>query len=386
MAKKAKKTRTANGEGGITQMKDGRWQARMSVKDPVTGETKRYAYYGKSKIEAHDKLVKAQNDVKSGKFIVPQKDHFGTWLNIWLTQYKKTRLRALTFALYEYVSRKHITPNIGDIPLQKLETKNIQRIINTLYENGKSLTLIKHVYLITSGALRQAVKEQKVFRNVADAVELPKGEKKKVMPMPKDDVKKFLEIAKQSKYYPAFILEIGTGMRRGEILGLCWKDIDLVNGALTIRQSINRIQLPDGEKKTQLIFQPPKTERGQRVIKLKSNVLKTLKEYQLATGSRDKPEKLVFCNEKGGPLDPRAFTQRYETLLEKAGIPKTSFHSLRHTVAVLLLQAGETVKNVQDLLGHERFSTTMDIYAEFMPEEEKDKTAEKIDTLLEELM
>jgi site-specific recombinase XerD len=80
-----------------------------------------------------------------------------------------------------------------------------------------------------------------------------------------------------------------------------------------------------------------------------------LKEHQLATGNRDKPEALVFANRHGGPLDPRAFTKRYETLLEKAGIPKTSFHSLRHTVAVLLLQAGEKAKNVQDLLGHEKY-------------------------------
>ncbi|OPY56109.1 MAG: Tyrosine recombinase XerC [Pelotomaculum sp. PtaU1.Bin035] len=204
--------------------------------------------------------------------------------------------------------------------------------------------------------------------------------------MSKDDAKKFLEIAKKSRHYPAFVLEIGTGLRRGELLALRWKDIDLEKGALTVNQGLSRVALPDKDKKTQLMFQEPKTEKGKRVIKLKSNIIKILKEYQLATGNRDNPEALVFSNKKGGPLDPRAFTKRYETLLEKAGIPKTSFHALRHTVAVLLIQAGEKVKNVQELLGHERYGTTMDIYAEFMPEEEKDKTAEKIDALLEELM
>jgi len=94
-----------------------------------------------------------------------------------------------------------------------------------------------------------------------------------------------------------------------------------------------RLALPDKDKKTQLIFQVPKTEKGKRVIKLKNNIIRVLKEHQLATGNRDNPDALVFSNKKGGPLDPRAFTKRYETLLEKAGIPKTSFHALRHTVS-----------------------------------------------------
>lgn len=149
---------------------------------------------------------------------------------------------------------------------------------------------------------------------------------------------------------------------------------------------MNRVTKHDGDKKTQLIFQAPKTEKSQRVIKLKGNILKVLKEHQLATGSRNNPDGLVFCGKDGGPLDPRAFAKRYEILLKKAGIPRTSFHALRHTVAVLLIQAGEKVKNVQELLGHEKYSTTMDIYADYIPEEEKEKTAEKINSLLEEIM
>ena len=107
------------------------------------------------------------------------------------------------------------------------------------------------------------------------------------------------------------------------------------------------------------------------MIKLKDNIIKVLKKHQLASGNRDKPEALVFGGKNGNPLDPRAFAKRYETLLEKAKIPKTSFHALRHTVAVLLIQAGEKVKNVQELLGHEKYSTTMDVYADYLPEEER---------------
>ncbi len=386
---KSKKKRSANGEGSIVKLKNDLWQARCTVVDPATGERKRLAYYGRSKIEARDKMIAAQHQVNTGVFVAPnKKDTFGVWLTTWLKQYKKTKLRASTFALYETISRTHIQPAIGDIPLQKLETKDVQRIINSLYEEGKSHTLIKHVHLIVSGALKQAVKEQKVFRNVADAVEMPKTEKKEIRPLSKDEVKKFMEVAQKSKYYPAFLLEMGTGLRRGELLALRWSDLDLKKGTLTIKQTVSRVALPAGDNKTQLMFQPPKTIKSQRTIKLKDNILKVLKEYQLASGARAAGNKdaLVFPAKDGGPLDPRAFTKRYETLLKKAGIPITSFHALRHTVAVLLLQAGEKVKNIQDLLGHEKYSTTMDIYADYIPEEEKEKTAERIDALLAELI
>lgn len=233
-----------------------------------------------------------------------------------------------------------------------------------------------------AGALKQAVKEGKVFRNVANSVELPKNTKRKVAPLTKDQVKTFLEVtrAPESKHYTAFLLELAAGLRRGELLALRWSDVDLKSkkGSLTVRRTISRVALPTDNKKTQLIFQEPKTERSKRVIKLKGAVIGVLKEHQLASGARANDDALLFPAKDGGPLDPRTFIKRFETLLDKAGIPKTSFHALRHTVAVLLLQAGEKVKNVQDLLGHEKYSTTMDIYAEYLPEEEKEKTAETI--------
>lgn len=381
----AKKARKSNGEGSIIQLKNGLWQARISVRQPG-GELKRIAFYGKTKKEAHEKLVKAQRETHTGSFVNPDKGSTREWINTWLTEYKKTRIRQSTFALYETINKTHIVPALGDIALQKLEAKDIQKLINSLSEKGKSASLIKQVHLLISGALKQAVKEQKVYRNVADAVELPQSPKKEIIPLNKEDAKKFLEAAKKSKYYPAFVLEMATALRRGELLALRWSDIDFDKGVLQVRQTLTRVAIPDGDKKTRLVFQAPKTKKSQRIIKLKDNIIRELKEYMLASGKRSNPEALVFTSKDGGPLDPRAFTKRYEYLIEKAGIQKISFHALRHTVAVLLLQAGEKVKNVQDLLGHEKYSTTMDIYADYVPDEEKEKTADKIDALLTEIM
>jgi integrase len=331
-------------------------------------------------------MIKAQRDLQTGRFITPNRDKYRHWLRLWLDRYKKTRLRESTFCLYDNITKTHIMPNIGDIPLQKLETKDIQKIINGLHSKGKSLSLIKQVHLIISGSLKQAVREQKVFRNVAEAVELPKGSKKKVIPLTKEQVKIFMDSVKGNKHYTAFVLEIGTGLRRGELLALRWKDIDLKKGTLTVRETMGRVTKANGDRKTMLVFQPPKTERSKRVIKLKDNIIKILQAHQLATGKRDKPEELVFSNDKGLPLDPRSFAAGFGRLLERAGIPKTSFHALRHTVAIMLIQGGALVKNVQDLLGHEKYSTTMDIYAEYLPEEEKDKTAEQLDAIIGEII
>jgi integrase len=386
MPRKKKKGRNSNGEGSITQLKNGLWQARLSKRDPVTRDLKRFAYYGKTKKEAHEKLVKAQREVQTGTFVEPNKDNFVDWLTTWLTQYKRTKVSDSTYALYKYVAEKHITPNLSKTTLQKLETKDIQIILNKMLSEGKSSRLIHLAYQIVNGALKQAVREQKVYRNICDAIQLPRLTYKEIMPLNKDQVKSFLDIAKKNKYYPAFILELSTGLRRGELLALRWSDIDLEKGTLQVRQSLNRVRKADGNKKTQLMFSTPKTKKSQRVIMIPANALTELKAHQLATGNRNNPDALVFGSKKGQPIDPRSFTHVFERLITKAKLPKTSFHALRHTVAVLLLQAGEKVKNIQDLLGHEKYSTTMDIYASYVPDDEKEKTAENLNAILTEIM
>jgi len=379
----AKKGRKSNGEGSIIQLKNGLWQARISIRNPE-GELKRVAFYGKTKKEAHEKLVKAQRETQTGSFVEPNKELFETWITSWLDNYKKGKIKPASYALYEMVIRTHISPAIGKISIQKVETKDIQKLLNSLAETKKSTSLIEIANLLIKGALNQAMKEQKVMRNVASAVELPKGTKKEVYPLSQDDVKKFLQAAKKSKYYPAFLLEINTGLRKGELLALRWRDINLDEGTIQVNETLSRVSLvnPKGEKKTELVFGTPKTKKSNRVIKVPANALKVLKEHQLASGNRNNPDGLVFSVNGGKPLDPKSFTERYAVVLKKAGIPKTCFHALRHTAAVMLLQAGETVKNVQDLLGHEKYSTTMDTYAAYMPDSEKAKTADRMDSVI----
>lgn len=161
---------------------------------------------------------------------------------------------------------------------------------------GKSSRLIHLAYQVINGALKQALKEGKVFRNVCDAVELPKLTYKEIMPLSKEQVGTFLEAAKKDNHFPAYLLELSSGLRRGELLTLRWGDIDLDKGILQVRQTLSRVVKPEGDKKTQLIFNTPKTKKSQRTIKIPAGAIAELKAYQLATGNRDKPEALVFSN------------------------------------------------------------------------------------------
>ncbi|MBC9784100.1 site-specific integrase [Heliobacterium chlorum] len=359
-----RKPKRANGEGSLSQLKDGRWQARFWRIDPLTQERKRMAVYGRTKEEAGAKMRKAMHEIETGRFIDPNKITLATWINQWLDTYKKPVLKPSTYALYEMTFRTHIEPTLGKKTLQNLQTAEIQKLINYKAKNGKldgsgglSTRNLHLIHQIISGALKQAEKEQKVFRNVADAVELPSIKYTEIQPLTLEQVNNFLDVAKDSRHYAAFLLELTTGLRRGELLALRWADIDLEKGTLKVNQSLSRVAVQEADSKTQLIFQAPKTKKSQRTIKIPPDALKELKihkvkqaEERLAKGSGYSDQGLVFCGSEGQPIDPRSFTRRYETLLEKAEVPKVSFHALRHTVAVLLIKAGEKVKNVQNLL------------------------------------
>lgn len=300
-----------------------------------------------------------------------------------------------TWNLYSNTARLHIIPAIGNIPLQQLQTSDLQRLYNSKLENGRvdgsgglSSRMIHLMHQVISGALKQAVKEQLITRNVADAVELPKLRYKEIRPLTLEEVKRFLEAARSHRLYTAFLVELGTGLRRGELLALRWDDVNLETGVIRVRQTLSRIQKQNGPRKTELVFQEPKTKQARRSIPLPGDILKELRAHKarqaqekLALGPAYQDNGLVFCTEDGRPLDPRNFTKRYEAILKKAGLEHVSFHNLRHTFATLLLEAGEHPKIVQELLGHTKISVTLDIYTH-VADGLKEKAASKLNDML----
>lgn len=399
MAKKSgkKKHRRLNGEGTIYQRPDGRWAAQITIDyDPSTGKPKRQTFYGKTPEEVNEKLTKARYEQQIGAYLEPTKVTLGQWIDIWLNNYKSIKVEKTTLGNYYTMIETYIKPQIGKIQLRQLQPSNLQRYYNYLQEKGRakgsgglSPRMVRYIHSIIHAALDQAMKEGLIIRNPAEATELPKMKKADVEPLTIEEVNRFIETIKTDRLFPAFCLALKTGLRRGEILGLRWQDIDFKGKKLHVRQTLVEAREPGEEKKVTLLFKPPKTEKSKRTIPLTDDIIKLLKahkakqnEDKLFFGKKYHDNGLVFCSEDGKPIWPRNFLRRFTNLQKKAGIEHHRLHDLRHTFATLLLAEGEELRNVQELLGHERISTTADIYTKVL-EESKRKAVSKLDSLIQ---
>jgi integrase len=220
---------------------------------------------------------------------------------------------------------------------------------------------------------------------------LPSGKSRKMRPLNLEEVKQLLTVVKEDWLFPAIFLELGTGIRRGELLGLRWRDLDLDTGLLKVRQTLVRVGNHDatnGGRKTRLIFQEPKTNPSRRTIPIPEDIIEELKRHKaqqaqekLLMGQAYEDYGLVFCQANGQPIDPRNFTRYFERLLKQAGFPHMRFHDGRHSFATLMLELGESPKVVQTLLGHTKIATTLDIYSHVSLDLEK-KAAARLNAVL----
>ena len=240
------------------------------------------------------------------------------------------------------------------------------------YENknagGLSSRIIHLMHQIINGALKQAVRENLISINPAEHTTRPGLKYKEMKTLNSSEVNRYLGAAKGDRLYPAFLLELTTGTRRGELLAARWDCLDLANGTLTIKSTLARVRLVD-KGSSELQFSEPKTESGKRVIPLMPEVIQELKKHKarqneekLFFGQDYQDNNLVFCTENGKPIEPRNFFRLHTKILKRAGLPHVRFHDLRHTFATIILQEGENPENLRDLLGHSKTSTTLDLY------------------------
>ncbi|MBF7084192.1 site-specific integrase [Desulfallas sp. Bu1-1] len=387
--------RRGNGEGTICKRNNGTWEAKITIGYNHEGKPKRLTKYFKTRKEAQEWLAKIQHEKATGKFVEPHKTTVGEWLERWLNDYAKPKTRVTTWNSYEALIRQHIKPVVGDIPLVQLQPADLQRLYNFKRESGRldgkgglSPRTVRYLHTVIHAALAQAVKEGLIYRNVAEAVTLPKQERKELKPLTREQTLQFLDAAKEDRLYPAFLLAVYSGLQRGELLALRWQDVDLKEHTITIRQSINRTYVSGGGTKTKLTYLQPKTEKSRRTIPIPAEVVQELRRHKAKQarkkllGQTCRETDLVFTAEKGGPIDPRNLARKFETLLKKAGLPKVRFHDLRHGFATMLLKANEHPKTVQELLGHSTITTTLDIYSH-VDEDIKKRAVEKISYMLQ---
>lgn len=386
----------ANGEGSISKRKNGRWMGRVTTGRNEDGSLKRQTVYGKTKQEVIEKTTRILNELHTGTYIEASKITLGQWLDTWLWDYKKPSVRPNTFSAYEQNIRIHIKPEIGDILLKDLKPAMLQRFYNSKHDStndkskGKiSAATIKKIHNIIHEAIEQAIKNELIDKNVSDRVQTPRLEKKDVRVFTLKEQKIFLEAIAPDRLGCAFILDMATGLRIGELLALRWKDIDLNKGVIRVNQSLGRIKVFDtiDQYHTELHFGELKTRSGRRSVPIPKNVVNSLKIHQekqdvekAACGNSYVDNDLVFCTEIGTPLEPRNLMRKFYAIIEKLQIPKANFHCLRHTFATRALEAGINPKVVQEMLGHANISMTLDTYSHVLPDTKR-AAADKLNSL-----
>jgi integrase len=305
------------------------------------------------------------------------------YLNGWLELVKPT-LKHKTYDGYESFVRVHIIPRIGHIKLNKLTPEHINGAWARMLKEGHSATLIEHCHLRLSKALTDARERKLIANNPMQFVNKPRIEEKEINPLSLEDIARVLEVAKATEYYAIIHTAIHTGMRRNELLGLRWKDINLDEAVLYLNRSIYRAKGGVTEHQT------TKTKSGSRAIDLTpSSAIVLRKQWELQKGdalvygykvTEDSP---VFIRRTGEPLLPTTVTHLFKKIVRALGVGDVRFHDLRHTHATVMLLQGVHPKVVQERLGHAKMSTTMDLYSHVMPSMQKD-AVERFDVALKE--
>lgn len=378
-----------------------KWQISVEKGvDPLTGERQRvYQTIPDSehmtKTEAEKEMAKLVVELEYGTYIEPENMKLGEFLLMWLEDECEPNLAPRSYERYEEIMKKHIIPAMGGIPLQKLKPMHVQTYQSKKLKSGRidgkpgglsNKSVRMHMHLL-SQALKYAVGLQILKNNPCQHVKAPKVKKPKVNYLEEKEVNKLLKHIKQNGKnwdYIFFSLAVHTGMRRGELLGLSWDDIDFKNSKIYIRDTLQRIR-----GKGLLLKEYPKTESSRRSIDISDKLVKLIKKHKkkqseerLKYDGEYQDNNMVFGNKNGSYVNPGSMTRRFNRYLEAAKVKKIRFHDLRHTHASLLLKAGEQPKVVQERLGHITIVTTQDLYSHLFPSMQKE-AAKKMENIID---
>jgi integrase len=362
--------RRSRGEGSIRFRKDKNlWVAQFTYA-PGKKKTK----YGKTQAEVRKWLEEQKRLANEGMLVIDSKITFGDFLKRWYDEVARHNLRDSTLMVHETMMRRHILPALGEIKLAKLATIHIQSLCSKKLDEGLSVRTVKYVRTIVHQALAQALKWGLVARNVATAVELPSGRKHKVEALTKAQVSQLLKALEGDRLYAYYVLVISTGLRRGEALALTVDCLDLDQGVVRVEKTLSSI-VGKG-----LVVGEPKSERSRRKVALPDFTRKVLAEH---LANRQVDSAYVFCTSKGTPFGPRNIMRHFKTVLARAGLPQNiRIHDLRHTFVSYQLAAGTPASDVQKIVGHASFSTTVDIYGHLM-DGAHEESARKMDSFFD---
>jgi integrase len=375
-------THRGHHDGYYRQRKDGRWECMFTLPNG-----KRRSVYGKSRPDVRAKMEAALDEARKGIDARGKRQTLAQFLDAWMSETQTPKLRPSTLASYDSYIRTHITPALGHITLGELTAQDVQRFLNGLSRDGRVRCLkpdkrqtqpangakqrersglsprtVAYIRAILRAALGQAMRWGYVERNVAALASPPRQQPKEVKALSAGDAQRLMDATREDRLGELFAAALYTGMRQGELLGLRWPDVDLDAGTVRVRQAVQKV---DGQWQ----FVEPKSVNGRRTIPLAPPVVDVLRRQKerVRAMRRDADTAwqefgLVFPSALGTPLDSSNVTHHLQHQLEAAGLPRVTFHALRHTCGSLLHQEGVPARTIMEILGHSQITLTLGTY------------------------
>jgi len=352
---------------GITKRKDGRYMARYTVHTP--DGPKRKLIYGRKYKDVEKKLNEARGDAARGITYDAGEQTVGEYLTWWLSDSVRDTVRQRTYERYESIGRVHLAPAIGRVKLKALTPAHVRGLYREKLDSGLAPRTVLHIHRTLSKALKQATDDGLIPRNAAAPVKPPRPRGEEIRPLNREQVRTLFEAASEAgdRFEALYVVAVTAGLRRGELQGLKWEDVDLEAGTLQVRRTLS-------EPKGGYIFEAPKSGKGRSVrltrkatVALREHRKRQLEERMEHAGLWE-DHGLVFPSGVGTPISGGNLNRAFKATLQRAGLRAVRFHDLRHTCATLLLRQGVNPKYVQELLGHADISLTLNVYSHVLPD------------------
>jgi integrase len=376
-------------QGHIRPQGEGSWQLKFDLgRDPVSGKRiSKFVTFRGNKRQAQAELTRLLAQRDAGSYVDPTKMTVAEYLQHWLAAGVERRVGKRTAARYRQIVERNITPRLGYIPLRKLTAAHIEAFEADLQregwvkakakgkegqKRGLSAQTVLHVHRTLSQALNHAVSLEVLIKNPAKQVKPPRPASLEIKILDKQEITALLKAAKNMNLYVPVLVAVTTGIRRGELLGLRWRDLDLTACTLTVKQAMQRT-------KGELEFKSPKTKTSRRTITLPAATVEALQahykmqlEERMKLGLGRDPHGLVLTRADGKPLDPDSLSKAFERLVLKAKVTPITLHGLRHTHISHLLMDGVHMKVVSERAGHANVNITLNTYAAYIPNMQAD--------------
>lgn len=340
----------------------------FKVDSAVPGATRRQRQRSgfKTKADATEALNRLQAGVVDGTHVERSRRTLGVFLLDWLAA--KANLRPNTRRDYSTGIVNHINPRLGDVPLQAVDRLQVRALYRELAASGLSEKTVHGVHIPLRKALQDAVEDGLIRKNPADRAHATPRDRPEMLTWNAGELADFLSFTANDPDHAIYQLAAASGMRRGELLGLRWRDVDLDNGRVSVKQQWTR-------QGSALGFGPPKSAKSVRTIDVDPDTVEVLRIQQdgqrfrrKAWGKGYATVDLVFARADGSPHDPNEIGRRFvRRVRELATVPVIALHGLRHTHATLLLEDGVDVKTVSERLGHDSIQTTLELYGHVTP-------------------